>query len=108
MVILEEWKKVMFRLVEITIMLAVGLLVTFTILKPIYEHFGIAFLGNVWVNWFGVSYLFFVFYTVIGRFLLCKNSVLFKHRINSVLFWLFFVGATYVVFIPFIKGENPF
>ncbi|WP_225230079.1 hypothetical protein [Ureibacillus galli] len=57
-------KEAIWRLTEIITLLAVGLLFTIYILKPIYKRFGIEFIGNVWVNWFGVSYLLFVLYTI--------------------------------------------
>ena len=106
--LLNELKKFLFRLTEIITILSIGLLFTVYILKPIYESFGIPVMGNVWVNWFGVSYILFVLYTVIVGLLIFKESILFKQRITSVLFWLIFIGSNYVVFIPFIKGENPF
>jgi hypothetical protein len=105
---LKEFTKSAFRIIEIFLTLATGLLFTVYILKPIYESFGIKFMGNVWVNWFGISYILFVLYTLIVALFLFKDSILFKHRLTSVFFWLVFIGANYVVFIPFVKGENPF
>ncbi|MFJ7889255.1 hypothetical protein ACIQYL_14345 [Lysinibacillus xylanilyticus] len=105
---MNELKKVVFRTIEIISLLAIGLLFTVYVLKPIYEGFGINFMGNVWVNWFGVSYILFVLYTLIVALFLFKNSILFKQRLTSVFFWLIFIGVNYVVFIPFVKGENPF
>lgn len=105
---LSVLKKVVLRLVEIITILAIGLLLTVNILRPIYENFGIQFTGNVWVNWFGVSYILYVLYSLIVGLCIYKESVLFKHRFTSVLFWLLFIGSNYVVFIPFLKGENPF
>ncbi|WP_042220969.1 hypothetical protein [Oceanobacillus manasiensis] len=104
---MNEWSKAVARLMEILAILIVGLFFTVYILEPIYEHFGIKFMGNVWVNWFGVSYILFALYTLIAIFLF-KNSFICKHRLKSVLFWLTFIAANYVVFVPFVKGENPF
>lgn len=104
---LKLMKEVIWRLTEIITLLAVGLLFTIYILKPIYERFGIEFLGNVWVNWFGISYLLFVLYTIIAGVFVSKKSM-FKQRLSSSMFWLLFIGSSYIVFIPFIKGENPF
>ncbi len=105
---LNEFKKVVFRSSEIIVILCFGLLLTLFILKPIYESFGILFRGNVWVNWFGLSYILFTLYTVIVGLFILKESILFKRRLTSVLFWLLFIGSNYIVIIPFIKGENPF
>nr|ACF35641.1 unknown [Lysinibacillus sphaericus] len=46
-------------------------------------------MGNVWVNWFGVSYILFVMYTLIAALFLFKKSILFKQRLTSVFFGLF-------------------
>jgi prepilin signal peptidase PulO-like enzyme (type II secretory pathway) len=105
---LDELKKVVLRLIEIIVTLSIGLLFTVYILRPIYENFGIQFTGNVWVNWFGVTYILFVLYSLIVGLFISKESILFKQRLTSLLFWLIFIGSNYVVFIPFIKGENPF
>ena len=102
-----ELKIVVYRLTEIFVLLTIGLLITFYILKPVYEYYGISFIGNVWVNWFGVAYIFFVLYTLIFGFIFKGNHV-YKQRLTSILFWLLFIGSNYVVFIPFITGENPF
>jgi len=105
---LEEWKKVVLSLLEIIVILSIGLLFTTYILRPIYENFGIQFTGDVWVNWFGLSYILFVLYSLIVGIFIFQESNIFKQRRTSVLFWLIFIGSNYVVFIPFIKGENPF
>ncbi len=105
---LDEWKKVVLSLLEIIVILSIGLLFTTYILRPIYENFGIQFTGDVWVNWFGLSYILFVLYSLIVRIFIFQESNIFKQRRTSVLFWLIFIGSIYVVFIPFIKGENPF
>jgi hypothetical protein len=105
---LNEIRNALFKLTELTTLLAAGLLVTVYILKPTYESSGIEFMGNVWVNWFGVTYLIFVFYTLIFGLFIVKGSTLYKQRISSVFFWILFIGSNYVVFVPFLKGENPF
>lgn len=105
---LDEWKKVVLSLLEIIVILSIGLLFTTYILRPIYENFGIQFTGDVWVNWFGLSYILFVLYSLIVGIFIFQESNIFKQRRTSVLFWLIFIGSIYVVFIPFIKGENPF
>mgnify|MGYP003434814689 CR=1 FL=1 len=105
---MEELKTIVHRLIEIFALLLIGLLFTLYILRPIYENYGISFSGNVWVNWFGVAYIFFVLYTLIFGLFIFKGNNLFKQRLTSVIFWLLFIGSNYVVFIPFITGENPF
>ena len=103
-----DLKTVVHRLTEIFVLLIVGLLITLYILKPVYEYYGITFIGNVWVNWFGVAYIFFVLYTLIFGLFIFKENHVYKQRLTSILFWLIFIGSNYVVFIPFITGENPF
>ena len=103
-----ELKKIVHRLIEISAFLSIGLLFTLYILRPVYENYGISFTGDVWVNWFGVAYIFFVLYTLIFGLFIFKGNNLFKQRLTSVIFWLIFIGSNYVVFIPFIKGENLF
>lgn len=105
---MDEWKKVMLKLMEFLLITFMGLLFTVYVLRHMYENVGISFTGNVWVNWLGVSYMLFALYSLIVALSISKESNLFKQRITSVIFWLIFIGSIYVVFIPFIKGENPF
>lgn len=97
-------------MVEILISLVIGFILTVNVnvLKTIYETFDISFTGDVWINWFGVSYLLFFLYTIIRGLIINKNNVLLKKRITSIIFWLLFIGSVYAIFIPFVKGENPF
>ncbi|MEK5332700.1 hypothetical protein [Lysinibacillus sp. FSL W8-0992] len=90
------------------VFLVIGFTLTDNVLRTIYENFGIIYSGNVWVNWFGVSYLLFFLYTIIRVIFINKNHNLLKKRIASIIFWLLFIGSVYAVFIPFVKGENPF
>lgn len=90
---LDELNKVVLRLIEITVILSIGLLFTVNILRPIYENFGIQFTGNLWVNWFGVSYILYVLYSLIVSLCIYKESILFKQRLRSILFWLIFIGS---------------
>ena len=89
---------------KILIFLVIGFFLTQYGLKRTYESFGISFTGDVWVNWFGVSYLLFFLYTITIN----KNNNSSKNRKSSLFFWLLFIGSIYVIFIPFIKGENQF
>lgn len=105
---MSEIKKLLIKMTESITFLLIGFLFTFYVLKPVYQMSGIQFMGNVWVNWFGMTYIFFVLYTLVGGLFLFKESILYKQRISSVFFWLLFIGSNYVVFVPFLKGENPF
>lgn len=105
---MREMKKVLLKLTEILALLSIGLLFTLYILRPVYERYGIVFTGNIWVNWFGVAYIFFVLYIFIFGLFLFKGNNLFKRRLTSFFGGLLFIASNYVVFIPFIKDENPF
>ena len=93
---------------KILIYLIIGFLLTVTVLRTVYENFGIKFIGNVWVNWFGVSYLIYFLYTLLSSVFVYENVNLFKERKTSIIFWILLMISLYVVFIPFVKGENPF
>ncbi|MBM7602597.1 magnesium-transporting ATPase (P-type) [Metabacillus crassostreae] len=101
------WKAYAVTLLEIVIFLFIGFILTENVLRVVYGNLGIRFNGNVWVNWFGVSYILFVTYTIV-RIVISKNNFLIKERTRSILFWLLFLGSIVVVFIPFIIGRNPF
>ncbi|WP_305193854.1 hypothetical protein [Lysinibacillus capsici] len=57
----------------------------------------------VWI----IVYFIRLILLIVGIFIFQESNI-FKQRRTSVLFWLIFIGSNYVVFIPFIKGENPF
>lgn len=105
---MNEVKNIFSIFVNIFFFLAVGLLFTVTVLKRVYESFGIPFIGNVWVNWFGVSFILFVGITLIVELFFRKNRKYFKQLVTSPTFWLLFIVSNYIVFLPFIKGANPF
>jgi dolichyl-phosphate-mannose--protein O-mannosyl transferase len=106
---LSVWKIYTIRMFEILVSLVAGFILTEYVLRFIYESFGIHFIGNVWVNWFGVSYFLFFLYIVICELInVKKNNYLLKKRITSIFFLILFIGSVYVIFIPFVKGENPF
>lgn len=92
----------------VLIYLSVGFIVTHYFLSVVYESNGIRFIGNVWMNWFGVSFLIYFIYTMIGGLFIKKKNAALTTRIKSTSFWVLFVVALYIVLIPFIKGENPF
>jgi hypothetical protein len=106
--ILNALNKNVVRFLELIVFLAFGLAFTVYVISDIYEGFGTRFMGNVWVNWFGVSYFIFVLYSIIIGLFIMKHSQFFKHRLKSKFFWLLFIGSIYIIFIPFVKGENPF
>ena len=93
---------------KILIYLIIGFLLTVTLLRAVYENFGIKFIGNVWVNWFGVSYLLYFLYTLLSSVYVNANVNLFKERKTSIIFWILLMISLYIVFIPFVKEENPF
>ena len=105
---LSVWKTYAIIMFETLVFLVIGFILTENVLRTIYENFGISFTGNVWVNWFGVSYLLFFLYTIMRGLFINKNNNLLKKRITSIIFWLLFIGSIYAIFIPFVKGENPF
>ncbi len=102
------WKSYILTTFEVVGFLIIGFIVTDTVLRPTLEGYGIRYTGNVWVNWFGVSYLLFFLYTLIRGLFVKRHNTFFRHRIKSIAFWLFLIGSVYIIFIPFIKGENPF
>lgn len=105
---MSVWKTYSFTMFKILIFLVIGFFLTQYGLKRTYESFGISFTGDVWVNWFGVSYLLFFLYTITIGIFINKNNNSSKNLKSSFFFWLLFIGSIYVIFIPFIKGENPF
>ncbi|KQY84202.1 hypothetical protein ASD24_10525 [Paenibacillus sp. Root52] len=102
------WKKQMIIYMEFIGFLVIGFIVTENVMRNIYERFNIPFMGNVWVNWFGVSYFLFFLYTLICALCIKKNADFFRKRFKSLIFWAFLIGSLYVIFVPFVKGENPF
>lgn len=102
------WKKQMIIYLEFIGFLVIGFIVTENGLRYIYESFDIPFMGNVWVNWFGVSYFLFFIYTLICSLFIKENANFFRKRMKSIVFWVLLIGSTYAIVIPFVKGENPF
>jgi hypothetical protein len=94
--------------IKVLFFLTWGFIITVYVLSRIYETFGIPFLGNVWVNWFGVSYLLYFLYVFIYGILTKKTNSLLKERLTSFIFWIVLIASIYVVFIPFFIGKNPF
>jgi hypothetical protein len=96
------------RSIELIFFLVLGFYLTETIAGNFYAKYGIEFMGNIWVNWFGISYFFFVVYTVIMGSFIFKGVKFYNGFLKSKIFWLLFVGSIYIIFVPFFKGGNPF
>ncbi len=88
-----------------TLKMYVTTLIEIIILRRIYEGFNIAYMGNIWTVWFGLSFLLFCIFTLFRRFILSNKSPLLKERITSLTFWIIFVLSVYGVFSPFVTGE---
>ncbi|WP_066051304.1 hypothetical protein [Robertmurraya korlensis] len=102
------WKMYLLTIIEIILSLVVGFLLTDNVLKKVYESAGIRFIGNVWVVWFGLSFMLFGLYTIVLSFFVSKENQLLKERLTSKTFWVLVIAATVGVFIPFFIGEIPF
>lgn len=76
--------------------------------KGAYNYFGTELMGNIWVNWFAISFFLLSINTILFGLLLNKKISYFRQRTNSVYFWLNFICSSYIVIIPFVKGSNPF
>ncbi|WP_456274700.1 hypothetical protein [Bacillus sp. AK031] len=101
------WKMYLVTVIEIILFLVLGFLLTDNVLKNVYEGAGIRFSGNVWVVWFGLSFMLFGLYTIILSFV-SKESRLLKERLTSKTFWVIVIASTVGVFVPFFLGEIPF
>ncbi|MGM0752450.1 MAG: hypothetical protein ACQET6_10975 [Bacillota bacterium] len=101
------WKMYLVTIIEIILFLVVGFLLTDNVLQNVYEGAGIRFIGNVWVVWFGLSFMLFGLYSIILSFV-SKESQLLKERLTSKTFWVIVFASTVGVFVPFFIGEIPF
>lgn len=97
-------KVVILSMLKIFIFLAAGLAVTLYVLQPIYEMKGIVYTGNVWVIWFGLSYILYAAVTFYD-FWFHKTK---RDKLHSFWFWIAFIAAWFIILIPFQKGEIPF
>lgn len=105
---MKWWIKDIILLLELLLFWIIGFFLTLNVLNRIFESNNIEFLGNLWINWFGIAYFLFVLYSITAYLLTRKNIDYYKGRMRSIIFWLLFIGSIYIVFIPFFKGENPF
>ncbi|MFC0562561.1 hypothetical protein [Halalkalibacter alkalisediminis] len=96
------------RSIELFFFLAVGFYLTLNMAGNFYGRYGIEFRGNIWVNWFGISYFLFVVYTAIMGSFIFKEAKFYNRFLTSKIFWLLFVCSIYIILVPFLKGENPF
>ncbi|TSB47922.1 hypothetical protein [Alkalicoccobacillus porphyridii] len=96
------------RIIEFWLFLIGGFTLTYHLVGPFYNMFDIPFLGNVWVNWLGLSYTLFAIYTLGFGLILFRQSDFYRQRLSSGLFWLLSAGSVYIFVVPFVVGENPF
>ncbi|CAM3830387.1 hypothetical protein GCM10009865_05440 [Aeromicrobium ponti] len=102
------WKMYLITFIEIISFLIIGFLLTDNVLKNVYESARISFTGNVWVVWFGLSFMLFGIYTIVLSFFVSKENRLLKDRLTSKTFWLIVIASFFGVFVPFFIGEIPF
>lgn len=96
------------RAIELLFFVLLGFYLTSSFAGYFYGSYGIKFMGNIWVNWFGISYFLFVIYTVIMGVFLFKEVTFYKRFLRSNVFWVLFIVSIYIILVPFIEGENPF
>ncbi|MGA5690654.1 hypothetical protein [Cytobacillus pseudoceanisediminis] len=101
-------KMYLITIIEIISFLVIGFLLTENVLKNVYESAQISFTGNVWVVWFGLSFMLFGLYTIVLFFFVSKENRLLKERLTSKTFWLIIIASIIGVFVPFFIGEIPF
>ncbi|WP_054708249.1 hypothetical protein [Bacillus sp. JCM 19041] len=70
---MSQLKKDIIRILEVFAFLLIGFPFTIFVMQPIYESYGIPFMGNMWVNWFGIAYTLFVLYSLLVGLVLFKN-----------------------------------
>ncbi len=105
---LQVFLKDIGRSIELLFFLALGFYLTISIASNFYGKYGIEFMGNIWVNWFGISYFIFGVYVAIMGLFLLRDVKFYNQFLKSKVFWLLFVGSIYIILVPFFKGENPF
>lgn len=96
------------RSIEILFFWVIGFYLTVNYIGNYYESYGIQFMGNVWVNWFGISYFLLVVYISVMGLFIFKNVRFYKGFLKSKVFWFLFIVSVYIILVPFFKGENPF
>ncbi|MFK0524010.1 hypothetical protein ACINKY_17560 [Paenibacillus illinoisensis] len=81
---MSVWKKQVLIYFEIIGYFVIGFILTENVLTYIYEYYDIPFMGNVWVNWFGVSYFCFFICTITCSQFVIKIMVSSE---NALCFW---------------------
>ncbi|MDQ0207419.1 hypothetical protein [Alkalicoccobacillus murimartini] len=105
---MTQTKKDIVLSIELVVFLVIGFILTYHFMGPFYAAFDIPFMGNIWVNWLGLSYTLFVLYSLLSGLLIGKLRTFFKERLTSKVFWLVSIGSIVILIVPFINGENPF
>ncbi|QOY38124.1 hypothetical protein AWH56_011640 [Anaerobacillus isosaccharinicus] len=105
---MQAFLKDLGRSIELFFFLALGFYLTVNIAGNFYGKYGIEFMGNIWVNWFGISYFLFAVYTAIMGFFIFKGVKFYNRLLTSKIFWFLFVVSMFIILVPFFKGENPF
>ena len=102
---MDKLKMYITTIIEVIIFLVLGFFLSDTVLKRIYEGFDIAYMGNIWTVWFGLSFILFCLFTLFRRFIWTNKSAVLEERITSITFWIIFILSIYGVFSPFVTGE---
>ncbi|WP_096200313.1 hypothetical protein [Bacillus sp. FJAT-45350] len=105
---MEGCRRDVINILELILFWIIGFYLTVNFASKVYESYGISFMGNVWVNWFGISYVLLAVYSIIAYIFTRNRSNFYRGRMKSIYFWIIFIVSLYIVIIPFIKGENPF
>jgi hypothetical protein len=93
---------------EILLFLVTGFIVTANVLKYVYESAGIAFLGNVWITWFALSFFLYGIYLFVLSFVFAKDHPIREERMSPTTFWLLFIVSVLILLRPLAEGEMPF
>ncbi|KGA98399.1 hypothetical protein BALCAV_0204800 [Alkalihalobacillus alcalophilus ATCC 27647 = CGMCC 1.3604] len=96
------------RSIELFFFVAIGLYLVYNFGERFYGTYGITFTGNIWVNWFGLSYFLFVLYALLMGLVFFKNVKFYNDFLTSKMSWALLGVSIFILVIPFIKGENPF
>ncbi len=71
---MDIWKMYAVTFVEITDFLSLRFFLAENLLRNVYESAGIAYVGNVGVVWFGLSFFLFCLYSLFRFFILSKKN----------------------------------
>lgn len=90
-------------IIKISLAFIIGLAITIFIMEPLYEAFGIAFQGNVWIIWFAIAYLVYTFISVWSR-LSAQGKT--KKLIIPSTNWIILMVSIIVILVPLFIGKN--